>query len=112
MLTLQISVDRSRVDRGRAWIANSGIVERGETAWSWLRNDERGRIVGLVIASVAVSLTMSLLATALVRMVESRRAGGGAPEVEAEAHVEAEPEPAAAPADAPDGESPVVPTGD
>jgi hypothetical protein len=73
MLTLRISVDRDRVGRGKAWIRESGIVERGETAWDWLRRDERGRIVGLVVASVAVSITVSLLATALVRMVESRR---------------------------------------
>jgi hypothetical protein len=95
MLTLRISVDRARVGRGKAWIEQSGLVERGETAWSWLRHDERGRIVGLVVASIAMSIAMSLLATVVVRAVESRRSAGvpgqdELPAGEAEAHVEAE----------------------
>ena len=69
--------------RGRSWIDDRKIVERGEGAWEWLRRDDRGRIVGLVLASVAVSIAMSLLATALVRIVESRRANGAAPVAEA-----------------------------
>jgi hypothetical protein len=102
MLTLRISVDRARVGRGRAWIEESGIVERGQDAWSWLRRDERGRIVGLIVASVATSIAVSLLATALVRMIEHRRATGAAdvddPAAAAEAHVEAEPATTEAPA--------------
>jgi len=88
MLTLQISVGRARVGRGKAWIEKSGIVERGEEAWDWLRHDERGRVVGLVIASVAVSVAVSMLATMLVRLIEGRRAACA--EADAEAHVEAE----------------------
>jgi hypothetical protein len=112
MLTLRISVDRARVGRGKVWIEESGIVERGQDAWSWLRQDERGRIVGLVVASVAMSIAVSLLATALVRMVEHRRAAGAADvedaAAEAEAHVEAE----LAMSDAPAAEQAVEPAED
>jgi hypothetical protein len=104
MLTLQISVGRARVGRGKAWIQKSGIVERGEEAWGWLRHDERGRVVGLVIASVAVSVALSVLATMLVRLVEGRRSACA--EADTEAPVEADETPGAAPAP----ESPTAPT--
>lgn len=110
MLTLRISVGRSRVDRGRVWIEKSGIIERGGEAWSWLRQDDRGRVVGLVVASVALSIALSVLATVLVRTVESRRGARAAeigPGDEGEAHVEAEAVPAGAASAEPDnGEAP------
>ena len=48
-------------------------ARRGREARDWLTTDERGRVIGLVIASVAISILVSLLATALVGFVERRR---------------------------------------
>jgi hypothetical protein len=101
MLTVRISVDRARVNRGTAWIKESRIVERSEGAWDRIRRDERSRVVGLIVASIALSVAVSVLATVLVRAVESRRAGSSAA-AEGEPAGEAEPVPADAPApDAP-----------
>jgi hypothetical protein len=60
----------------RDWLVADGrdVARRGREARDWLTTDERGRVVGLVIASVAISILVSLLATALVGYVERRRA--------------------------------------
>ena len=46
----------------------------GREARTWLAADDRGRTIGLVILSVAVSITLSLVMTALVGAVSRRRA--------------------------------------
>jgi hypothetical protein len=66
----------------RAWLmrdrdpASGGrdLARRGREARDWLTHDERGRVIGLVIFSVAISILMSLLATAIVGFVSRRRA--------------------------------------
>ncbi len=46
----------------------------GREARRWLMQDERRRVLGLVLFSVAISITMSLVATAIVGFVSRRRA--------------------------------------
>lgn len=60
----------------RDWLVADGrdVARRGREARDWLTTDERGRVIGLVIASVAISILLSMLATALVGFVERRRA--------------------------------------
>lgn len=62
------------------------LPRRGRQARDWLTHDERGRIVGLVAASIAMSLAMSLLAYYLVALVSRRR--GASPDVPAPIDVE------------------------
>lgn len=57
-----------------SFLEERDIPRRGREARDWLTTDERGRVIGLVIASVAISILVSLLATALVGFVERRRA--------------------------------------
>ena len=68
--------DLGRVGRdARAWLLQDrDLARRGSVARDWLMHDERGRVVGLVVFSVAISILMSLLATAIVGMVSRRRA--------------------------------------
>ena len=78
-MLLTILEERDIPRRGREardWLMADGrdVARRGREARDWLTTDERGRVVGLIIASVAVSILMSLLATALVGFVERRRA--------------------------------------
>jgi hypothetical protein len=49
------------------------VVRWGREARAWLAEDDRGRTIGLVILSVAVSITLSLMMTALVGAVSRRR---------------------------------------
>ena len=78
----------------RNWLMADGrdVARRGREARDWLTTDGRGRVIGLVIASIAISILMSLLATALVGYVERRRAA-------------AADEPAPEPADVPAAET-------
>ena len=86
--------DVARLGReARAWLMRDrelalggrDLARRGREARDWLTHDERGRVIGLVIFSVTISIFMSLLATALVGFVSRRRAGAspepGTPEV-------------------------------
>jgi len=68
--------DFARVGRdARAWLlADRDLVRRGRDAREWLTHDERGRVIGLVIFSVSISILMSLMATAIVGVVSRRRA--------------------------------------
>ena len=75
--------DRQMALRGRA------MVRRGRDARDWLTHDERGRVVGLFLFSVAISIAMSLLATAIVGFVSRRRAAAPADEVPVEVPEEA-----------------------
>ncbi len=58
------------------------LARWGREAREWLSRDERGRIIGLVVLSLTISIAMSILATAIVGFVSRRRA---AAQVEAEA---------------------------
>ena len=51
-------------------------------AREWLMQDERRKVIGLVVASVALSITMTLLMTAIMGVVTRRRAAArvGEPE--------------------------------
>ena len=60
--------DRDVARRGRE------VARAGRAARDWLTHEERGRVIGLFIFSVAISIAMSLLATAIVGMVSRRRA--------------------------------------
>lgn len=68
--------DLGRVGRdARGWLlADRDLVRRGREARAWLMQDERRRVIGLVVFSVAISIAMSLLATAIVGFVSRRRA--------------------------------------
>ncbi len=77
--------DLVRVGRdARAWLLQDrDLARRGSVARDWLMHDERGRVVGIIVFSVAISILMSLVATAIVSMVSRRRAAapdGPAPE--------------------------------
>ena len=50
------------------------ISERGRDARDWLLHDERGRVVGLVLVSLLISIAMTLLVTWMVGVVGRRRA--------------------------------------
>ncbi len=70
----------------RDWLMHDrDMARRGREARDWLTHDERGRVIGLVVFSVAISIAMSLMATAIVGLVSRRRAGAspepGTPEV-------------------------------
>jgi hypothetical protein len=66
----------------RAWLLRDREVARrgrevtrvGREARDWLTHDQRGRVVGLLLFSVAISIAMSLLATAIVDVISRRRA--------------------------------------
>jgi hypothetical protein len=84
--------DRDLVGLGRdarAWllddrqVARRGqeIARRGREARAWLTHDERRRVIGLFLFSIAISIAMSLLATAIVGFVSRRRAAAPADEV-------------------------------
>jgi hypothetical protein len=46
----------------------------GREAREWLTRDERGRMIGLVVLSLTISIAISLIATAIVGFVARRRA--------------------------------------
>ncbi|MCU0483125.1 MAG: hypothetical protein MUC54_02455 [Chloroflexi bacterium] len=50
------------------------VARRGREVRQWLDRDERRRVVALVVLSIAVSVAMSLLATAIAAAVRRRRA--------------------------------------
>jgi len=50
------------------------LARWGRGALEWLRHDDRGRTIGLVVLSLTVSIALSLLATAIVGFVSRRRA--------------------------------------
>ena len=50
------------------------LARWGRDVRKWLADDERRRTVGLVVLSVAISIAMSLVATAIVGCVSRRRA--------------------------------------
>jgi hypothetical protein len=68
--------DLARVGRdAREWLIHDrDLVRRGRQAGDWLRHDERGRVIGMVVFSIAISIIVSLMATALVGFVSRRRA--------------------------------------
>jgi hypothetical protein len=66
-MLLSLFEERDLPRRGR------DAVRRGREARDWLTTDERARVIGLVVASVAVSIAMSLLVTALVGFLSRRR---------------------------------------
>jgi hypothetical protein len=59
-----------------SFLEERDIPRRGREARDWLTTDERGRVIGLIVASIAISILASLLATALVGFVERRRGAG------------------------------------
>jgi hypothetical protein len=59
-----------------SFLQERDLVEWGRRAREWLTHDARGRVVGLVILSVTISIAMSLAATAIVGVVSRRRAVG------------------------------------
>ena len=66
-------------------------LQRADEARRWLTQDERGRVIGLIIVSVALSIAMVVLTTAIVGAISRRRAA--APEEEpmgSELHAEAD----------------------
>ncbi|MFH0751024.1 MAG: hypothetical protein V2B17_04240 [Chloroflexota bacterium] len=54
------------------------LARWGRDVRKWLAHDERRRTIGLVVLSVAISIAMSLVATAIVRCVSRRRAAARA----------------------------------
>jgi len=50
------------------------LVRLGRDARQWFLAEERRRVIGLVVFSVAASIFVSLLATVIVGLVSSRRA--------------------------------------
>ncbi len=74
-----LSSDRDLARRGRE------MARLGRDARDWLNRDERRRVIGLVVFSVAISIAMSVLATTLVGTVARRRAGRPAEEITATA---------------------------
>lgn len=50
------------------------LARWGREAREWLARDERGRMIGLVVLSLTISIAVSLLATAIVGFVSRRRA--------------------------------------
>jgi hypothetical protein len=70
----------------REWLLHDrDIARRGREARAWLTHDERGRVIGLFLFSVAISIAMSLLATAIVGFVSRRRAAVPTEDLPAEA---------------------------
>jgi hypothetical protein len=72
-----LSGDRDLARRGRE------MARLGRDARDWLNRDERRRVIGLVVFSVAISIAMSLLATSLAGFVTRRRAAAPGAELEA-----------------------------
>jgi hypothetical protein len=68
--------DVARLGReARAWLMHDReMARRGREARDWLTHDDRGRVIGLVILSVTISIALSLMATAIVGFVSRRRA--------------------------------------
>jgi hypothetical protein len=60
-------------------------VDRLADARTWLTNDERGRVVGLFIVAVVMSVALSLLATVIVGAITRRCGNRAAPDAEAAA---------------------------
>jgi hypothetical protein len=50
------------------------LARRSREAREWLTQDDRARVLGLILFSIAISILMSLLATAVVGFVSRRRA--------------------------------------
>ncbi len=50
------------------------LTRWGREAREWLTHDERGRMIGLVVLSLTISIAMSLIATAILGFVSRRRA--------------------------------------
>jgi hypothetical protein len=85
-------LDLARTSRGaRDWLSGDRDLARrgremarlGRDARDWLNRDERRRVIGLVVFSVAISIAMSLLATSLAGFVTRRRAAAPGAELEA-----------------------------
>jgi Zn-dependent protease with chaperone function len=57
-----------------SFLEERDVARRGRDAREWLTHDERGRVVGLLIASVAMSIAMSIIVAAIVGVVSRRRA--------------------------------------
>ena len=53
------------------------LARWGREARAWLAHEDRRRTIGLVVLSVAISIAMSLLATAVVGLFSRRRATPG-----------------------------------
>jgi hypothetical protein len=51
-------------------------------AREWLMEDERRKVIGLVVASIALSITMAVLMTVIMGVVARRRAAATAAEPE------------------------------
>jgi hypothetical protein len=51
------------------------LARWGREARAWLTQEDRRRTIGLVVLSVTISITMSLIATAVVGLVSKQRAG-------------------------------------
>ncbi len=49
------------------------LIRQSRDAREWLMHDQRGRVIGLILVSVAMSLAMSLIATMVVGLVSRRR---------------------------------------
>jgi hypothetical protein len=60
------------------FLQDRDLPRRGREAREWLADDERRRVISLVVLSVAISITVSLMATAIVGLVSRRRAGPAA----------------------------------
>jgi hypothetical protein len=54
------------------------LARRGREAREWLARDEHRRVIGLVLASLAISIAVSLLAFTMIGAVERRRRRAGA----------------------------------
>ena len=74
--------DLGRVSRdARDWLLRDrDLARRGSMARDWLTHDERGRVIGMIVFSVAISILVSLMATAIVGFVSRRRAAAPAPD--------------------------------
>lgn len=77
-----------------SFLEERDVARRGREAREWLAQGERSRVVRLIVVSVAISIAMSLLATAVVGVISRRRTV--APEsLAAEADETGEPQPGA-----------------
>ncbi len=57
-----------------SFLEERDLARWGREAREWLTHDDRGRIIGLVVLSLTISIAMSLMATAIVGFVSRRRA--------------------------------------
>lgn len=74
--------DLARLGReARGWLVSDRgeVARRGREAREWLLHDERGRVVGMIVLSVTVSIALSLIVTAIAGAVGRRCATTAAP---------------------------------